>query len=217
MTDNRLREDLRQAYDASACMRDHADYPHWKRVERARFVSHLRVSGLARLLEVGAGTGRDGLYFSDAGYAVTCIDLSPAMVAQCREKRLKAWVMDVADLSFPAAAFDAVYSMNSLLHLPKTELPAVLLELHRVLKPGGLFYFGTYGGYDHEGIYEDDDHTPHRFFSFYEDKHLQRVVGRTFEMLEFRSLEIAGNDPRIRFQSVLLQRPDIGYTPHVER
>jgi len=208
------REELRQAYDSSALARDRSDLPEWKRLECARFLAQLQTNKLTKLLDVGAGTGRDGLYFAEAGCDVTCIDLSPAMVSLCLEKGLKALVMDVADLSFPASAFDAIYSMNSLLHLPKSELPIVLQELQRVLKPGGLFYFGTYGGYDHDGIYDNDDHTPHRFFSFYEDVHLQRVVGQTFEILEFRTLEIAGNDPRIRFQSILLQRPDIGYALH---
>jgi len=206
MPDN-LRKALKQAYDSSAHTRDRADLPEWKRLERSRFLAQLQTNEQTKLLDVGAGTGRDGLYFAEAGCDVTCIDLSPAMVELCRKKGLKALVMDVVDLSFPASAFDAVYSMNSLLHLPKAELPAVLLELRRVLKPGGLFYFGTYGGYDHAGIYEDDDHTPHRFFSFYEDAHLQRVVGQAFEILSFQSLQISENPQKLRFQSLLLQRP----------
>jgi ubiquinone/menaquinone biosynthesis C-methylase UbiE len=129
------------------------------------------------------------------------------MVQLCHEKGLKALVMDVADLSFTDASFDAVYSLNSLLHLPRTELPAVLREIRRVLTPGGLFFFGTYGGYDHAGIYDDDDHTPRRFFSFYEDTHLQRVVGQAFEILSFQSLQISENPQKLRFQSLLLQSP----------
>ena len=204
---DKLREALRQAYDSNAHARDRADLPQWKHIERSLFLSHLRTNGLTRILEVGAGTGRDSLYFSEAGCEVTCIDLSPVMVRLCLDKGLTALVMDVADLSFTDASFDAVYSFNSLLHLPKTELPAVLREIRRVLVPGGLFYFGTYGGYDHEGLFEADDHTPRRFFSFYPDALLQHVVGEAFQVLDFRSLAVSGNDPRIRFQSLLLQHP----------
>ena len=206
MTD-KLRDDLRQAYDAGAMSRENSNLPKWKHSERTGFLSHLRTRGLDRLLEIGAGTGRDGRFFEDAGCEVTCIDLSPAMIQLCRDKGLTALVMDVADLSFQDASFDAVYSFNSLLHLPKTELPAVLMEIRRVLVPGGLFYFGTYGGFDHEGIFEEDDHAPRRFFSFYEDEHLQRVVGEAFEVLEFRSQTVPGDTSRILFQSILLQRP----------
>ena len=202
-----LRDDLRKAYDAGAMSRARSDFPQWKRSERAGFLSHLRSCEPDRLLEIGAGTGRDGRFFEDAGCEVTCVDLSPAMIRLCHDKGLTALVMDVADLSFQDASFDAVYSFNSLLHLPRTELPAVLMEIRRVLVPGGLFYFGTYGGFDHEGIFEEDDHSPRRFFSFYEDEHLQRVVGKAFEVLEFRSFVPDEDTSQIHFQSLLLQRP----------
>ena len=207
MTDN-LRAALRQAYDAGSLSRDQSVFPEWKSAERNRFLVHLQTKGIGRLLEVGAGTGRDGRFFADADCgAVTCIDLSPAMVQLCRDKGLDALVMDAASLSFSPESFDAVYSFNSLLHLPKAELPAVLQEIQRVIVPGGLFYFGTYGGRDHEGVHEEDDHTPPRFFSFYEDAHIHQVASEYFDVLEFRSLEVPGPRAQIRFQSILLQRP----------
>jgi len=202
-----IRDSLRQAYDAGALTRDRSDLPKWKRAERANFLSHLRARRVRTLLEVGSGTGKDGRYFSDAGCEVTCIDLSPTMVQLCREKGLKAMEMDIAHLTFSDASFDAIYSFNSLLHLPKAELPAVLIELQRVLMPGGLFYLGTYGGFDHEGIYEDDDHSPRRFFSFYEDAQLRRLTSEVFDELSFQSLKFPGNEGPLRFQSLLLQRP----------
>jgi len=204
---NPLRDRLKQAYDRGAEERDHRVLPQWKIDERSRFLKHLQKDRLVRLLEVGAGVGRDGRFFADRGYEVVCIDLSPEMVRRCWEKGLDAAVMDVAQLALEDASFDAVYAFNSLLHLHKTELPAVLLEIRRVLRPGGLFYFGTYGGFDHEGIFEEDDHSPLRFFSFYEEGHLKRVVGEVFDILEFRSLVTPGDTSQIRFQSMLLQRP----------
>ncbi len=207
MTDP-LRDRLKQAYDHGAEARDRRVLPQWKLNERAGFLTHLRANGLTRLLEVGAGVGRDGRFFADQGCEVTCIDLSPAMVQLCQNKGLRALVMDVANLSFESKSFDAVYSFNSLLHLLKGELPAVLREIRRVLAPGGLFYFGTYGGFDHEGIYKEDDHDPPRFFSFYDDKYLKCVVGEVFDIQEFRSIDMNERDPRFRFQSVLLRRPN---------
>ncbi len=202
-----LRDQLRQAYDNGAEARDRRVLPQWKLNERAGFLIHLRANGLTRLLEVGAGTGRDGRFFADAGCEVTCIDLSPAMVQLCVDKKLPALVMDVVDLIFDDESFDAVYAFNSLLHFPKNELPAVLMEIRRVLAPGGLFYFGTYGGFDHEGIYKEDDHNPQRFFSFYSDEHLRYAVSKTFDIQEFQSIDVNESDPRFRFQSILLRKP----------
>ncbi|MFC2078894.1 class I SAM-dependent methyltransferase [Candidatus Bipolaricaulota bacterium] len=202
-----LRDRLRQAYDGGAEARESGAYPKWKKTERAGFLSQLRAHGLTRFLEVGAGTGRDSKFFADEGCMVTCIDLSPEMVRSCQTKGLEARVMDVADLSFEDGSFDAVYSFNSLLHLPKAELPAVLGEIRRVLRPAGLFFFGSYGGFDHEGTRESDDHDPPRFFSFYGDNQLQDVVSKAFDILKFRSVAVNGHDKRLHFQSLLLRRP----------
>lgn len=201
-----LRDRLRQAYDSGAEARDRYILPQWKVSERTGFLSQLRANKLKRMLEVGAGTGRDSRFFADEGCVVTCIDLSMEMVRLCRGKGLEALVMDVAELSFENESFDAVYSFNSLLHLPKEELPTVLLEIRRVLRPAGLFYFGTYGGFEHEGIYQDDDHEPARFFSFYDDQQLKRVVSEAFDVVEFRSVDVNEQDPRFCFQSFLLRK-----------
>lgn len=201
-----LRDQLRRAYDRGARARDHSDYPAWKASERDGFLFQLRAHKHHRLLEVGAGVGRDSRFFQDAGCDVTCIDLSANMVSRCRDKGLCAHMMDVAHLSFECESFDAVYSFNSLLHLPKEELPAVLQEVRRVLAPGGLFYFGTYGGFDHEGVYEEDDHVPPRFFSFYDDDRLTEVASKLFDVSEFRSFGVFGQNPRFRFQALLLRK-----------
>lgn len=206
MADNGLRDQLRSAYNRGAEARDRSDLSAWKTSERDSFLSQLRAHKHQRLLEVGAGVGRDSRFFQDAGCDVTCIDLSPNMVSRCRDKGLNAHVMDVAHLSFEYESFDAVYSFNSLLHVPKEELPAVLLEVHRVLVPGGLFYFGTYGGFDHQGIHEEDGHVPPRFFSFYDDDHLTSVASKLFDVSDFRSFDVVGQDPRFRFQALLLRK-----------
>ncbi|TMD70000.1 MAG: class I SAM-dependent methyltransferase [Chloroflexi bacterium] len=44
------------------------------------------------MLEIGAGTGNDSLFFRDNGLHVVCTDLSPAMVDLCTEKGLEAYV-----------------------------------------------------------------------------------------------------------------------------
>ncbi len=202
-----LRDDLSKAYDAGAYSRERSELPLWKQSERALFLRHVKERGLSRILEVGAGTGRDSRFFANAGLEVTCIDLSKAMVALCRDKGLNATVMDVCDLTFVDASFDAVYAFNSLLHLTKDELPDALREIHRVLRPGGLFYFGTYGGSDYDGVLEDDDHIPRRFFSFYEDEHILKVTQAVFECVSFQVIEVPESHNRFAFQSMLLQRP----------
>ncbi len=169
------------------------------------FLSLLQKEYKQTLLEVGAGVGRDGLFFQDHALEITCVDLSPVMVELCRNKGLTAHVMDVADLRFPDASFDAVYSMNSMLHLPKIEFPNALREIDRLLKQDGLFYLGVYGGFDHEGIYEDDFMEPKRFFSHFTDERIQVEAAKFFDIQSFNAIIFTPTDP-LHFQSLVLRK-----------
>jgi SAM-dependent methyltransferase len=81
--------------------------------------------------------------------------------------------MDFLHLDFPPGSFDAVFAMNCLLHVPNHDLPAVLESIRGVLRPGGLFFVGVYGGDESaEGPIDDDRHVPPRFFSWRTDEQL---------------------------------------------
>jgi len=209
-----IRERLKTAYNERAAERDAEEIPAWKAAERERFLAALRRAeapargGAAAvwLLEIGAGPGRDALFFREAGLDVTAVDLSPEMVRLCRAKGLRALEMDAAELRFPDGSFYAVYAMNSLLHIPKAELPGVLAEIRRVLRPGGLFYMGVYGGIDTEGVWENDPYTPKRFFAMYTDEALRRAAGGGFEVGYFGVVEYAGAGAKPYFQSMLLRK-----------
>lgn len=109
----------------------------------AFFLPHLRAG--VTLLDCGCGPGTitAGLArISDPG-PVTGIDLEESQLEIARENAAKLGVVnvtfergDVYDLSYPDNQFDAVFSHAMLEH---TRDPlAVLTEMRRVLKPGGL-------------------------------------------------------------------------------
>ena len=200
-----MRADLILSYNRQAEQRNQGEIEDWKEAERSAFLSLLKSEEKQSLLEVGAGHGRDSKFFQENGFQVTCIDLSPEMVRLCQQKGLDARVMDMIDLDFPAHSFDAVYSLNSLLHLPKKELPTVLQNIGRVLKANGLFFLGIYGGYDFEGIWETDSYIPKRFFSFHSDEGLKQIVTESFELLSFK--QIVSGDGELHFQSLTLRKP----------
>ena len=204
MTTNPTRANLILSYDRQAEQRNRSDLEDWKAAERATFLDLLSSEDKQFLLEIGAGHGRDSKFFQDNGFEVTCIDLSPEMVKLCQQKGLNARLMDMIDLDFPEESFDAVYSLNSLLHLPKIEVPTVLQNIGRVLKAEGLFFLGMYGGFDFEGIWEKDSYTPKRFFSFHSDDRLKQVVAESFKLLSFR--QIASGDGDLHFQSLTLRK-----------
>jgi len=191
-----LVDRLRESYDNGAAQRDGHTKEAWKVAERAAFHDLLKAEGAQRLLEIGAGTGQDSLFFQEQGLQVVAVDLSPAMVQRCRAKGIDARVMDFWRLEFPPASFDAAYALNCLLHVPNAQLPAVLEGIRAVMRPGGLFFLGVYGGSEsREGVEPDDNHQPPRFFSWRTDEQIVAFAEASFEVQEFHSVEV-GNGHR---------------------
>jgi SAM-dependent methyltransferase len=199
---------LRQAYDRAAAAREAAAgmKSEWKIAERDTFLRRLHAESARTLLEIGAGTGQDSVFFRDNGLVVTATDLSPEMIEMCRAKGLEAYVMDLLHLDFPPASFDAAYALNCLLHVPNADLPAVLEAISRVIRPSGLFFLGVYGGESREGPLETDTHVPPRFFALRTDDELLRYVEPFFEVVDFRVLAL--ERPSWSFQSLTLRRRD---------
>jgi SAM-dependent methyltransferase len=194
-------DDLRAAYDRGAARRETLTPPPWRLAERRAFLDRVRDAGGRRLLELGAGPGHDSAYFAEAGLEVVATDVSPAMVEFCRAKGLDARVADVFALDFPPAAFDAIYTVNCLLHVPDADLPAVLANLALLLRHKGLMYLGVWGGRDHEGTLDEDDHTPRRFFALRTDERIQEYASRYFAIIDFHTVT---SEDGHHFQSLTL-------------
>jgi SAM-dependent methyltransferase len=125
--------------------------PNTRHIER--FSSFLVPN--AAVLELGCGGGRDSAALIAKGLDLTPSDGSPELAAEA-QLRLgrKVQVLRFADLAADAA-FDGVYANACLLHVPRAELPAILVAIHRALRAGGVFYSsfkeGTQEGRDRLG------------------------------------------------------------------
>lgn len=203
-----VTQTLRDAYDQKVNERDSKEIAPWKAKECEHFLTMLQAEEKKTLLEIGAGTGKFGRFFYDHGLDVIATDLSPAMVESCRSKGLDARVMDFLSLDFPDSTFDAVFAMNTLLHVPKADFRDVLESVQRLLKPNGLFYLGQYGGNDFEGVHEDDHYRPQRFFSHFTDEAIKTRVSPIFELLYFEIItfdHLVNGQKSYNFQSLILR------------
>ena len=67
MVDHHIKASLTETYDKYAHTRDNDAVDWWKKQERARFLAQLKAEGKQSLLEIGAGTGRESLFFKENG------------------------------------------------------------------------------------------------------------------------------------------------------
>ncbi len=128
------------------------DYPAWAAIIQQQLDELLPAS--RRILEAGCGTG--AMLCEIARYPnQNCVgvDISPRMLEICRgrlrlRQNIKLVQSDLFALGFQAECFDAVLGAFSLLNFfPSFSREALLTEVWRVLKPGGIFltdYFTTH-------------------------------------------------------------------------
>lgn len=105
--------------------------------------------GPRRVLEVGCGMGNFAERVArETGAEVVATDLSPRMVELAHERGLDAQVADVESLPFRDGEFDCTVANAMLYHVE--HLDRALLELARVLEPGGRLVAVTIGA-EHMG------------------------------------------------------------------
>ena len=205
MCDKEIKGNLKRFYDQDAKRRiEKVVTEKWKIAQRAAFLRRCKEASADRILEVGSGIGRDSLFFKQEGRHAFPIDLSAAMVLHCRSKGLPACRMDGYHLAYGDDTFDAVWSLNVLLHIPKANINGVWQEIRRVMKPGAIFFLGVYGGPDSEGVWEEDWNQPHRFFSFFTDDEIHSRIQQVFRLLSFDPIDISR--PTHHFQALTLQK-----------
>jgi len=190
-----------RAYDAQAADREQAGEPDWRNDIRADFVS--RLPDGARVLEIGAGVGYTARWFLDQGIDIIATDLAPSNVELCRAKGVPAEVRNMTDLGFSRGSFDGVWAASCLMHIPTAALGTVFAEVIRVLRSGGLFWAGTWGGPTSEEVWDEDWYEPKRFNAIRDDDLMRDLYGASFELLAFDSFRPMP-DSDWHYQSALL-------------
>ena len=129
-------------------------------------------SGLA-ILELGCGTGLVGLRYAEKAASLDMVDASPAMLDVLRDKdEVQASHVTIHEGTLskllgqtvaPESA-DWIISNMALHHVE--DIPALIRELHRLIKPGGRV---TIGELETEpGTFHAPDVVPHNGFNPYE-------------------------------------------------
>jgi SAM-dependent methyltransferase len=100
----------------------------------------------SKVLDLGCGVGRDAAYFDKKWHKVVATDASAAAILQDKEyfKDFSGEfaVLDMRKpLPYPAESFDVVHVNLALHYYSDKKTKEIVLEIARVLKPGGIFAF----------------------------------------------------------------------------
>jgi len=110
-------------------------------------VQKLNQLGARKILDLGCGTGRHTVYLSQHGFQVYSLDGAPHALLRSKawlsENNLKAYLLRhemTEPIPFPAGSFDGLISTQVIHHARLATVQAIIAEIHRLLKPGGLVY-----------------------------------------------------------------------------
>jgi SAM-dependent methyltransferase len=110
----------------------------------------------ASALDLGCGAGDPVTRWLAERFAVTGVDVSSKQLDLARQHVPQAEFVkaDMTELSFEPESFDAVVAFHSIIHVPRSEHPALLGKIQRWLRPGGAFLatwaFGAWEGEDED-------------------------------------------------------------------
>jgi SAM-dependent methyltransferase len=167
------------------------------------------VCGAKDVLELGAGHGRDALHFAREGFTVQATDFSATGLEQLKNaaqslglaEHVTTAVHDVREpLPLPDASTDAVYAhMLLCMALSTQEIHALVRDVRRVLRPGGVFiYTVRHTGDAHYGTgipHGDDIYEHGRFAVHFFPRHLVDSLADGWTLNEVHAFE-EGELPR---------------------
>lgn len=93
------------------------------------------------ILDFGCGPGRDVYTFKSLGHMPIGLDGSKAFCQMAKEhSSCPVLHQQFLNLELEENSFDGIFANASMFHIPSSELPRVLKQLHRALRPGGIFF-----------------------------------------------------------------------------
>lgn len=147
---NDRKQMIKQAFDTVAAGYDHPSLPFFPETARRLLMCLQPVAG-AKILDVCTGTGAVALQAAQqfAACHITGIDLSPGMLQQAKQNAAQKKLtnvefveMDLDQLSFPPAHFDAATCSFGLFFMP--DMQVALKNIISVVKPGGNIVISSF-------------------------------------------------------------------------
>lgn len=154
------------------------------------FLDAMHAAGVT-VLELGCGIGEDAAELTAGGFRVFASDLSRKMVraAAGNAPEARFFVADLsAPLPVPSATVNCVVASLSIHYFPWQQTVAVVNEVRRVLRPGGVFAFRVNATDDvNFGAMQGEELEPY-FYHVPPDDRYNRPFKRFFDGASIRAL-----------------------------
>lgn len=112
----------------------------------------------AKILDLGAGSGRTYSYFNEKGYQYVGLDFSTKMrdFAYKIHGEFTYIVDDMVNIKkhFSSSSVDGIFAVYSLFHLPTEDLKKLLTDIYEILKKDGIFLLSYQLGQGEEMVDE---------------------------------------------------------------
>lgn len=180
-------DDLRRYYDSEAEARARQPAAGHREELRDDLIATLDDGAPSLVVDVGAGPGRDGQAFVDAGHRYVGVDLAFANAELAATHGLMVIQGSLFDLPVASSCADVVWTMSTLLHVPDDRFHEAVSELVGVLRPGGVMAIGLWGGIDRQWVNETDHFDPPRFFAQRSHSRLRSLVAEHGEVVHFET------------------------------
>jgi len=161
----------------------------------------------AKVLDVGSGSGRDVNYFLDYDLDPIGIDLSENMLKEAKKRVKKGNFMKMdmkKKLDFPKESFDGIWCCVTFSHIKKKEVPKILKEFKRVLKPRGHLYLSVRKG-NGEAIEKDKKYNNLPIhMSYYKPKEIEKYL----KEIGFEIHNISISEGKVDWINVYAKNPE---------
>ena len=172
----------------------------------------------AVVLDLGCGVGRVARELEPHVGEVHAVDVSEEMIRQAREyvgpgSRIRFQVNDGFTLAHLAdGKVDFAFSLLTMHHVTRAAFESYLGEVHRVLRPGGRFYFSVVSR-DRSPAYEVDDGRDTFTGRAYADAELSALLRGRFEQVERWLADSGDGSWRVTYVNLLLRKAGPSVSP----
>lgn len=141
----------------------------------------------SEILEIGSGPGALAFWLTHLGHSLTCIEPAEKPAKMAREKGLNVTEIKFQDFE-TQKKFDYVLAISSLIHIPKSDIPAQLKKIATLLKSRGLAIVSFLEGKE-EGYADPASEGRERYFSKFTESEIKELLSDDFVIVETHQIQ----------------------------